>query len=105
MPQKSGHEGAVFNPGSSGGDCFDSAQDGGAAAEVVHQLDEVAAARLNVVAVRSEACGFGVAEAEDGLIDVADSVEFGQFTEREKQCADTITSEFPLPKRSLGRPT
>ena len=26
-------------------------------------------------------------------------------TESEKQCAGTITSEFPLPKRSLGRPT
>ena len=70
-----GHERAVFDAGGSGGDGFDGAQDFGAAAEVVDQLHHAAAAGRDIVAVAGEAGGLGVAEAEDGLVDVADGVE------------------------------
>src|SRR6185369_2764249 len=50
-----GDEGAIFNSRSPRGDGFHGAQNVGAAAEVVHQLNQVAAARRDIVAVGGKA--------------------------------------------------
>ena len=71
-----GHQAALFDPGSACDDGLDRAQNLGAAAEVVHQFHQPAAARLETSSRYSrKPARLGVAEAEDRLVDVADCVE------------------------------
>ena len=57
------------------GDVLDRIENVGTAAEVLRELNEVASAALDLIAIFAEAFRLGVPESVDGLVDVADGLK------------------------------